>query len=184
MVPLKSQSLSICKSSQDSKEHVHIRLLFKGRRYCAARKRAEASVGGPVTPDTVPQGLCSYKDMLCLQIELPRCVQWISASGKLKAEGPKGGLFLLLWSRSPAWPSSQIQQVKTISKQVLTGGARGESDFQQHIINPTLVSWPRVRPDVQASPRLSQSSHGVLYHAAPDNLKSRKGQDYGDSLHS
>lgn len=63
---------------------------------------------------------------------------------------------------------------------------REDSDSKQHTINLTFhfLAQSQGQIDIQASPKLSQSSCKFMqYHTIPDNSKSKKKQDYDDSLH-
>lgn len=98
------------------------------------------------------------------------------------------GSFLPFWSHSPAQLSNQIYQVKTISKQILTGDYQKRFRlYTAHHKSHFPFFGQESSPDVQASPKLPQSSYRVtLYVTVSDNLKCKKkkgGEDYNDSLY-
>lgn len=177
LVPLKIQHLCIWKDSQDSTEHPHINLLFKGKGYhCAAEKRAKASTGGPVTfRHSAPGSWFIQRHALSPDWTTNMCAMNL-AFRKAPRRSSHWGLFLPFWSHSPAWLSNQIYQVKTISKQILTGDYQKRFRlYTAHHKSHFPFFGQESRPDVQASPKLPQSSCRVtLYDTVSDNLKCKK----------
>lgn len=135
LVPIKIQSWSVWKDSQNPMECTHISLLFKGKDIMQQenehRHRGQRHLG------TVPRVL-THRDRLYLQIEFPRRVQWILASGTLKAEVPTGVVFCPSGHVvQPGYLTRYTRWKPSVNKSWL-GITRRDSDFKQHIINPTF----------------------------------------------